>query len=59
MSYKQLTYKDFDLDEFFERLRFDKRFQLDLGDIRLTLGQQDELVRIFNEMKEKIKELEK
>jgi hypothetical protein len=35
------------LEEFFLKLRFDKNHHLGLGDIRLTLAQQDELIAAF------------
>lgn len=34
-----------DLEEMFDRLRFDPAHHLGAGDIRLTLGQQEEIVR--------------
>ncbi len=33
-----------DLEEYFKRLRFHKAFHLGLGEIRLSLGQQEEIV---------------
>jgi len=33
-----------DFAEYFRKLRFDKRFHLGLGDIRLTMGMQEELI---------------
>lgn len=35
------------LEEYFLKLRFDKNHHLGCGDIRLTLGQQDELLAMF------------
>jgi hypothetical protein len=34
---------DWDLRKYFEQLRFDKNHHLGLGDIRLTIGQQEEI----------------
>ena len=48
----------FDLDYYFEKLRFDNRFHLGLGDIRLTLAMQDDLVNIFRQLEKRILELE-
>ena len=38
------------VEEFFLKLRFDKAHHLGLGDIRLTLGQQDEVIAAFREL---------
>lgn len=35
------------IEEFFLKLRFDPAHHLGLGDVRLTLGQQDELIAAF------------
>lgn len=51
------------LEEYFLKLRFDKNHHLGCGDIRLTLGQQDELLAMFGtrpeaaEMAETLKRL--
>ena len=34
------------IEEYFKKLRFDKNHHLGLGDIRLTIGQQEEIVEI-------------
>ena len=34
---------EWDLRKFFEQLRFDKNHHLGLGDIRLTISQQEEI----------------
>ena len=37
---------DWDLRKCFEQLRFDKNHHLGLGDIRLTIGQQEEICEL-------------
>lgn len=37
------------VEEYFLKLRFDKSHHLGVGDIRLTLGQQDELIAAFKQ----------
>ena len=37
---------DWNLRKCFEQLRFDKNHHLGLGDIRLTIGQQDEICEL-------------
>jgi hypothetical protein len=36
-----------ELEQFFLKLRFDKAHHLGLGDVRLSLGQQDELIAVL------------
>jgi len=58
MTKNKVNLGKFDLDDYFEKLRFDKRFHLGLGDIRLTLSMQDDLVNIFRKLERRILELE-
>ena len=37
---------DWDLRKFFEQMRFDKNHHLGLGDIRLTMAQQEEICEL-------------
>ena len=37
---------DWDLRKFFEQMRFDKNHHLGLGDIRLTIAQQEEICEL-------------
>lgn len=37
---------DWDLRKFFEQLRFDKNHHLGLGDIKLTIAQQEEICEL-------------
>ena len=37
---------DWDIRKCFEQLRFDKNHHLGLGDIRLTIGQQEEICEL-------------
>ena len=41
----------------FKRLRFDKNHHLEMGDIRLTRGQQEALENTFEAKEKKIEEL--
>lgn len=41
--------REMNLEAFFAKLRFDPAHHLGLGDIRLTLGQQEELVRLLGD----------
>jgi len=47
------------IKEYFEKLRFDKDHHTELGDIRLTIGQQEEIIKIFEEALKKQRELYK
>lgn len=38
-----------EIENYFYKLRFDKNHHLGLGDIRLTVAQQDELVALFKQ----------
>jgi hypothetical protein len=38
-----------EIENYFHKLRFDKNHHLGLGDIRLTIAQQDELVALFKQ----------
>lgn len=38
-----------EIESYFHKLRFDKNHHLGLGDIRLTIAQQDELVALFEQ----------
>ena len=38
-----------EIENYFNKLRFDKNHHLGLGDIRLTIAQQDELVALFKQ----------
>jgi len=33
------------LEQYFKKLRFNKKYHLGLGDIRLTMGQQEEIIK--------------
>lgn len=35
-----------ELEEYFRKLRFDKNFHLGLGDVRLTMAMQEEVIAI-------------
>ena len=37
---------EWDLRKFFEQMRFDKKHHLGMGDIRLTMGQQEEICEL-------------
>jgi len=37
---------DWDLRKYFEQMRFDKNHHLGMGDIRLTMGQQEEICEL-------------
>lgn len=37
------------IENYFNKLRFDKNHHLGLGDIRLTIGQQEEIIKCFNQ----------
>ena len=41
---------DWDLRKCFEQLRFDKNHHLGLGDIRLTIGQQEEICELVERL---------
>ena len=43
--------------ELFKRLRFDKNHHLEMGDIRLTRGQQEALENTFEAKEKKIEKL--
>lgn len=43
VSGSDLVKSDWSLREYFKQLRFDKNHHLGLGDIRLTIGQQEEI----------------
>ena len=45
------------IKEYFEKLRFDKDHHTELGDIRLTIGQQEEIIKIFEEALKKQREI--
>ena len=38
-----------DLEKYFMKLRFDPKHHLGLGDIRLTIGQQEEIIALVEE----------
>jgi hypothetical protein len=46
---------DWDLQSFFMQMRFDKNHHLGLGDIRLTAGQQDEIIELVGKFYQKRK----
>lgn len=46
---------DWDLQSFFMQMRFDKNHHLGLGDIRLTAGQQDEIIELVDKFYQKRK----
>jgi hypothetical protein len=47
MRKEDVTVKsDWDLRKFFEQMRFDKNHHLGLGDIRLTIAQQEEICEL-------------
>ena len=37
------------IEEYFKKLRFYNKHHLGLGDIRLTIGQQEEIIEMFND----------
>lgn len=41
------------LENYFKKLRFNKKYHLGLGDIRLTIGQQE---KIINKLKKELNE---
>jgi len=41
-----------DIDTYFKELRFNENYHLGLGDIRLTIGQQKEIVDEFSKLRE-------
>ena len=56
---------EFNIMDYFKSLRVDKNHHLGLGDIRLTIGQQEELSEYFNffkngydQLRARVKELE-
>lgn len=48
-----------DIENYFKKLRFDKNHHLGLGDIRLTIAQQEEIIKEFKKMKKEIKSAKK
>jgi hypothetical protein len=38
----------FDINKYFEELRFNDKHHLELGNIRLTISQQEEIIDLFN-----------
>lgn len=50
MNLKNLkTMNNFNLLEYFERLRHDENHHLGLGDVRLTLAQQEEIIELIEQ----------
>lgn len=47
-----------DLDKYFKGMRFSPAHHLGLGDIRITMGQQDEILEYEDELLEHIAHLE-
>ena len=45
------------IKEYFKKLRFDKNHHTELGDIRLTIGQQEEIIKMFKEALKKQREI--
>jgi hypothetical protein len=45
---QELIKSNWDISKCFEQLRFDKNHHLGLGDIRLTIEQQDEICKLVN-----------
>ena len=45
--------------ELFKRLRFDKNHHLELGDVWITIGQQEEIVFEFEKLEKEVEALKK
>jgi hypothetical protein len=56
---EDLIVSDWSLRSFFEQMRFDKGHHLGLGDIRLTLGQQEEICDLVEQFYSKNRRSEK
>ena len=46
-----------DIEKYFEELRFDKNHHLGLGDIRITIAQQEEIIAEIQRLKKRVNSL--